>query len=79
LNFDKTKIIVFRNHGVLKDSENWYYNGKSLDIVNLFNYLGILFNNNGKFNVEQKHLAQQGKKACFTLCGKPLSKHINQK
>ena len=70
LNVDKTKIVVFRNGGKMKDSEKWYYNGKSLDIVNKFNYLGMLFNFNGKFNVTQKHLAQQGKKAYFALCGR---------
>ena len=77
LNVDKTKIVVFRNGGKMKDSEKWYYNGKSLDIVNQFNYLGMLFNFNGKFNVTQKHLAQQGKKAYFALCGKLRNHYLN--
>jgi hypothetical protein len=42
LNVHKTKIYVavFRNGSVTKDSEKWHY-GKSLDIVNQINYLGI--------------------------------------
>ena len=67
VNIDKTKILVFRNGGTLHRNEQWFYGGKKLDIVNQFNYLGLLFNYNGKFFQTQKHTAQQGRKAMFSL------------
>jgi uncharacterized protein YmfQ (DUF2313 family) len=27
VNINKTKIVVFRNGGILSDDEKWYYNG----------------------------------------------------
>jgi hypothetical protein len=27
VNINKTKIVVFRNDGILSDDEKWYYNG----------------------------------------------------
>ena len=27
VNINKTKIVVFRNAGILRDDEKWYYNG----------------------------------------------------
>ena len=51
VNTAKTKIMVFRNGGYIRQDEKWFYNGNELEIVNEFNYLGILFNSNGKFTV----------------------------
>ena len=33
INLDKTKIIVFRNGGVVKQIEKWTYCGENIDIV----------------------------------------------
>jgi len=44
VNIDKTKAMVFRKLGGLKWDEQWTYNGVALDIVNDFNYLGVVFN-----------------------------------
>ena len=67
LNINKTKIVVFRNGGKLRDNEKWSYNGCQLDIVDEFNYLGILFFYNGKFSRTQKRAAEQGRKALFSV------------
>ena len=67
LNTNKTKIVVFRNGGKLRDNEKWYYNGCQLESVNKFNYLGILFFYNGKFSRTQKRAAEQGRKALFSI------------
>ena len=37
LNSDKTKIMVFRNGGNLRENEKWFYNGSELETVNEFN------------------------------------------
>ena len=44
VNMAKTKIIVFRNGGKLSSKEKFLYNGKTVDIVTHYKYLGIVFN-----------------------------------
>ena len=56
VNKSKTKVMVFRKTGRLLPDENWTYNGKALEIVYSFNYLGTVFNFNGKFNVNDEFL-----------------------
>jgi uncharacterized protein YmfQ (DUF2313 family) len=51
ININKTKIVVFRNCGILSDDEKWYYNGLKLETVNSFTYLGVVLNFNGKSSV----------------------------
>ena len=70
LNVSKTKIVVFRNGGVLRENDKWFYHGNEIEVVNEFNYLGLLFNYNGKFSKTQKHGADQGRKANFALSAK---------
>ena len=70
VNTDKTKIMVFRNGGRLKDNEKWVYNNCELEIVDEFNYLGLLLNYNGKFTKAQQQLADQGRKALFSISSK---------
>ena len=44
VNLAKTKTIVFRNGGKLSSKEEFLYNGKTIDIVTHYKYLGIAFN-----------------------------------
>ena len=44
VNEAKTKVIVFRNGGKLSSKEKFLYNGKTIDIVTHYKYLGIVFN-----------------------------------
>ena len=67
VNTNKTKIVVFRNGGKLRDNEKWYFNGCKLDVVNEFIYHGVLFFYNGKFARTQKRFAEQGRKALFPI------------
>ena len=43
LNLLKTKIIVFKNGGVLKQTEKWFYMREVVDFVSFYKYLGIYF------------------------------------
>lgn len=43
-NLNKTKIIVFRNGGIVEQVEKWYFQGSEIDIVTLYKYLGVYFN-----------------------------------
>ena len=67
VNTEKTKVMVFRNRGPLKANEKWTYNGKNLEVVNDFNYLGTVFNYTGSFILNQETLAGKGLKALNVL------------
>ena len=43
VNEGKTKVMVFRKGGHLGKHENWYYAGKSMNVVNSYTYLGFTF------------------------------------
>ena len=77
LNVQKTKIVIFRNGGIIRENEKWFYNGQQIEVVNQFKYLGMLFNFNGKHNITQKHVAEQGRKAYFALNSKFKNHHFN--
>ena len=36
VNLEKTKIMVFRNGGVLKKNESWFFKGNKIEIVSFF-------------------------------------------
>ena len=67
VNVAKTKIMVFRNGGIVKPQEHWVYKGEDIEIVDEFCYLGIVFYYNGKFHRTQKQLSLQCRKAVFAL------------
>ena len=48
VNVEKTKIVVFRNAGRASNEETWSFDGKIIQVVDQFTYLGILLNFNGK-------------------------------
>jgi len=41
-NIDNTKILIFHKGGRLNLNVEWVYNGNNIDVVNTFNYLGIV-------------------------------------
>ena len=43
VNVVKTKVMVFRLGGRLRANEKIFYNGSKLEIVNGFQYVGLLF------------------------------------
>ena len=57
VNLAKTKIIVFWNGGKLSSKENFLYNGKTIDIVTHYKYLGIVFNSRLTWGHAIKELA----------------------
>ena len=67
VNVDKTKIMVFRNGGVLPENLIFYYDNQVLEIVKKFKYLGIVFTAGGSFSECQNTLAGQAQKAIFQL------------
>ena len=63
MNLAKTKIIVFSNGGKLSSKENFLYNGKTIDIVTSYKYLGIVFSSRLTWGHTIKELAGKANKA----------------
>ena len=45
VNIAKTKIVVFKKGGQLSKKEHWSFNGKAVEVVSSFSYVGIHFTN----------------------------------
>lgn len=67
VNTDKTKLMVFRKRGNTRQDEQWFYDGRQLDIVSDFNYLGTVLHYNGSFSSNQQTLAGKSLKAMNVL------------
>ena len=68
VNSTKTKIMVIRKRGHIRDIEKWsVYDGNVLDIVDQFNYLGTVLSFNGSFSCNNEYLVGKGLKAVNVL------------
>ena len=67
VNTDKTKIVVFRNRGDLKQDEKWFYDKMLLETVDNFNYLGTVFNYTGSFSLNNQYVIGKALKAMNVL------------
>ena len=67
VNTTKTKIMVFRKRGGLRENEQWTYENENIEIVNDFNYLGTVFNYTGSFSLNQEYLSGKAIKALNVL------------
>ena len=67
VNVSKTKVMVFRNGGILPRDLAFYYNGEPLEIVTEFKYLGLVFTTGGSFAAAQSALSGKAQKAIFKL------------
>ena len=67
VNVSKTKILIFRKGGRIARDLVFIYDGKSLEIIKAFKYLGIVFTAGGSFSEAQNTLAGQAQKAIFKL------------
>ena len=41
VNLNTTKIIVFRNGGIVRNNEIWYFNNNQIEVVTYYKYLGL--------------------------------------
>ena len=67
LNLLKTKIIVFRNGGIVKEIEHWFYQGEHIDIVPFYKYLGVYFTPKLIGTKTKEVLAYQASKQNFSF------------
>lgn len=43
VNIQKSKMVVFRYGGYLRNSEKWWFENKRIEVVTYYSYLGMLF------------------------------------
>ena len=67
VNTSKTKVMVFRNGGILPRNLNFTFDNTVLEIVSKFTYLGVVFTPGGSFAEAQNTLSGQARKALFLL------------
>lgn len=63
VNTDKTKIMVFGNGGRRGKKERWKFNGRELEPVNCFKYLGFHFSTRNEFGTHIRLMAGKSQKA----------------
>ena len=69
VNTSKTKIVVF-SRGKIRNIPIFHFGDVNIEVVDHYNYLGIVFNYNGNFKKAQKRLYDQANKAMFSLITK---------
>jgi hypothetical protein len=62
--------MVFRKRGGLLSCERWNYNRQIIEVVNDFNYLGVMLNYTGRCNLNQEYLVGKAFKALNVLLNK---------
>ena len=63
INADKTKCMVFKNGGRKNRLDNWSLNGKEIETVSEFKYLGFIFSSSGKFKKGLDNLSLRAERA----------------
>ena len=66
INFDKTKIVIFRPSGRLT-SDSFFISGHGLECVTKYKYLGIYISSCGSFKNGIEELTSKGQKAWYSL------------
>ena len=67
VNMNKTKVMVFRNGGVLRQNERWYFNNEVLAPVTYYKYLGIVFSYRLSWSKALETLASQAEKTMYNV------------
>ena len=65
VNVEKSKAMVFRKGGFLGVNESWYFEGKLLEVVNSYRYLGYSFTTMLSVTIGTQSLAVKGKEAAY--------------
>ena len=64
INTDKTKVMVFRKGGFWGKHEKWHLDGKNIEVVNEYTYLGYTFTTKMSVTKGVDVLAAKEKRAC---------------
>ena len=67
VNTEKTKIVIFKRGGKTSDSEKWTFNGKEIEVVSVFKYLGCLLSSSGSFKNHIDNAVDSARRGLFGL------------
>jgi hypothetical protein len=67
VNIEKTKVMIFKKGGRNSDFVDFTYGGQNIEIVNSFNYLGIVLSSGGSYMNATKTLARKGLRIMSSL------------
>ena len=67
VNLGKTKVMVYRNGGIISKNEKFYFNGKEIENVSYYKYLGIMMSTRLSWSPAQTTLASQAQKAAGSI------------
>ena len=70
VNTVKTKVVVFKNGGILSKNEVWSYAGEILETVSCFTYLGLNFTRQLSLTQMADDQAIKGKRVLVSLLTK---------
>ena len=76
VNEGKTKILYIKRERLTPDNPTFYFNGKILEVVKEFCYLGITFTTNGLNSKTVKSRVDCGQKAMFSVLRKCKENHL---
>ena len=67
VNLSKTKNVVFRNGGFLRNYEKWFYRGQRIEVVSAYKYMGLTVTPKLIWTRAKEKLATQARKSIITL------------
>ena len=67
VNMSKTNVIVFRNGGILRQNEKFYYKGGQITCATYYKYLGIMYSSRLCWTRANQTLASQADRAVFAI------------
>ena len=70
VNISKSKVCIFSKRKTKTDTLHFKYNDSIIEIVDHFQYLGVIFKYNGSFKLCIEKLFTQGQKAMFSVLQK---------
>jgi len=60
INLSKSKIMVFKRSGRISKFDKFNWNGKSIDVVKSYTYLGVTFQSSGVFELAASEFVKKG-------------------
>ena len=67
INLKKSKVMVFRNGGIIRKDEKWYYEEKQIEAVPYYKYLGLIISTRMNWSIAKRTLSEQANKALYKI------------
>ena len=67
VNLSKTKVMVFRNGGIIRRNEKWFLDGKQIETCSHYKYLGLMISSKLTWGMATKTLANQASKVLYIM------------